>query len=139
MYSTILVPLEATVTDRAIIQHIKHLAKLMHSKLVLLHVATGVPAQFHGPDAAGEEVEEDKKYLQKVKAEFEAEGISTSVELSFGDPATQIVKWVKENACDLVAMSTHGHQFIGDLIHGTTANKVQHRVSVPVLMLRAVN
>jgi nucleotide-binding universal stress UspA family protein len=137
IYKTILVTLDATPTDRAIIEHIKKLAKLMSSQVVLLHVATGVPAQFHGPSAGGEEVEKDQAYLDQVAAEFAAEGIAARGELAFGDPVREIVKWVQDNGCDLVAMSTHGHQFVADLLLGTTANRVQHSLSVPVLLLRA--
>jgi len=50
---------------------------------------------------------------------------------------TEIVRWVNEEGCDLVAMSTHGHRLLGDLFFGTTANRVQHDVNVPVLLLRA--
>ena len=57
--------------------------------------------------------------------------------LAFGDPASEIVSWVEREGCDLVAMSTHGHRFLGDLFLGTTASKVQHRITVPVLLLRA--
>jgi len=137
MYKTILVTLDATPTDRAIIDHIKRLAKEMGSSLVLLHVATSVPAQFNGPDAAGEEIEEDEAYLRGLKEEFEAAGIPARTELAYGDPVKEIVKWIEGNQCDLVAMSTHGHQFVADLVLGTTANRVQHSVSVPVLLLRA--
>ena len=56
---------------------------------------------------------------------------------AFGNPATEIVKWVNAKHCDLIAMSTHGHRFFGDLFFGATAHKVQHLVSVPVLLLRA--
>jgi nucleotide-binding universal stress UspA family protein len=137
MYKTILVTLDATPTDRAIIEHVKKLAKLMNSNLVLLHVATSVPAQFNGPDAAGEEIDEDQAYLRRVKEEFDAADIPTKAELAFGDPVTQILKWIDGNQCDLVAMSTHGHKFLADILFGTTANRVQHRIGVPVLLLRA--
>jgi nucleotide-binding universal stress UspA family protein len=137
MYETILVTLETTPTDRAIIDHVKRLAKVMASQVVLLHVATGVPAQFHGADAAGQEVEQDREYLRRVAAELAAEGIPVRTELAFGDPVKEIVKWVQEKGCDLVAMATHGHQFVADLILGATASRVQHSISVPVLLLRA--
>ena len=137
MYKTILVTLEVTPTDRAIIEHIKQLAKVTQGSVVLLHVATGVPAQWLGPDAGGEEVEGDRAYLTQVKAEFEAAGVPARAELAYGDPVKEIVKWVLDRGCDLVAMSTHGHQGLGDLIHGTVASKVQHNISVPVLLLRA--
>ena len=53
------------------------------------------------------------------------------------DPVTEIVKWVRQKGCSLVAMSTHGHRFLADLFLGTTASRVQHSISVPVLLLRA--
>jgi nucleotide-binding universal stress UspA family protein len=137
MYKTILVTLDQTRTDRAIIDHIKALAGLMHSRVVLLHVATGVPAKYHGSDAAGKEVDEARAYLRKLEEEFVAAGIKAEGELAFGDPAKEIVSWVQRKGCDLVAMSTHGHQFVADIVLGTTAIKVQHNISVPVLLLRA--
>jgi nucleotide-binding universal stress UspA family protein len=137
MYKTILVTLEATPTDRAIIDHIKQLAKVMGSRVVLLHVATGVPAQFHGPEAAGKEIEEDTSYLGGVKAEFAVASIPVDAQLAYGDPVKEIVRWVQENKCDLVAMSTHGHRAVADLILGATASRVQHSISIPVLLLRA--
>jgi nucleotide-binding universal stress UspA family protein len=137
MYKTILVTLEATATDRAIIEHIKQLAKELQSRVVLLHVATGVPAQVHGADAAGHEIDEDQAYLAGVRAEFEAAGVKADAELAYGDPVSEICRWVENQGCDLVAMSTHGHRLIADMLLGTTASRVQHNISVPVLLLRA--
>ena len=137
MYDKILVTLDGTPTDRAIIEHIKRLAVLAHSHLVLLHVADGWAARTYGPDAVSPEITEDTAYLEKVKSEFRAEGISADVELAYGDPVSEIVKWVKQKGCDLVAMSTHGHRFLADIFLGTTASHVQHNVSIPVLLLRA--
>lgn len=137
MYDKILLALDASPTDRPIIEHIKKLASIMHSRVVLLHVATGASAQFHGADAAGEEIDKSRSYLDQVKAEFEAAKIPVAAELGYGEPAREIVKWVNENGCDLVAMATHGHKLLADLALGTTANRVQHNVSVPVLLLRA--
>jgi nucleotide-binding universal stress UspA family protein len=137
LYKTILVTLEGTPTDRAIIEHIKLLARSMQSRVVLLHVATGVPAKYHGTDAAGKEVEESNAFLGHIRDEFTTAGIPAEVELAYGEPVKEIVNWVRQNGCDLVAMSTHGHQFMADLVLGTTAIKVQHSLSVPVLLLRA--
>jgi nucleotide-binding universal stress UspA family protein len=137
MYDKILVTLDGTATDRAIIEHVKQLAKLAHSRLVLLHVADGWAARTYGSDAVSPEISEDTAYLRRVQSEFESEGISAQAELAYGDPAEQIVNWVESKGCDLVAMSTHGHRFLGDLFLGATASRVQHRISVPVLLLRA--
>jgi len=137
MYKTILVTLDRTPTDRAIIEHIKPLAKVLQSRVVLLHVASGALAKYHGQNAAGQEVEESQAYLDRVQADFGAAGIQADVELAYGEPVKEIVNWVQRKKPDLVAMSTHGHQFVADLVLGTTAIRVQHSISVPVLLLRA--
>ena len=137
MYDKVLLTLDGTASDRAIIEHVKQLAKLARSRLVLLHVADGWAARTYGPDAVSPEIRDDTAYLQNVQAEFQAAGIAAEAELAFGDPASEIVKWVEQCGCDLVAMSTHGHRFLADLFLGTTASRVQHRISVPVLLLRA--
>jgi nucleotide-binding universal stress UspA family protein len=137
MYEKILITLDATATDKAILEHIKPMARLMKSRVVLLHVADGWAARWYGPDAVSREVEEDTAYLAKVQAEFAAEGIESETKLAYGDPVTEIVRWVEHEGCDLVAMSTHGHRFLADIFLGTTATRVQHDVNVPVLLLRA--
>ncbi len=137
MYKTILVTLDGTSTDRAIIDHIKQLAKLTQGRVALLHVATGWAARTYGSDAVSPEITDDTAYLENVRKEFQTAGIPAESELAYGDPAREIVKWVKEKGCDLVAMSTHGHRFIADIFLGTTATRVQHRISIPVLLLRA--
>jgi nucleotide-binding universal stress UspA family protein len=137
MYKTILVTLDGTSTDRAIVGHVKRLAKLAHSRVVLLHVADGWAARTYGSDAVSPEIAEDSAYLKKIRNEFEAAGVPADTELAYGDPVTEIVKWVKQKGCDLVAMSTHGHRLLGDIFLGATASRVQHSISVPVLLLRA--
>ena len=137
MYDTILVTLDGTASDRAIIEHVKQLAKLAHSRLVLLHVADGWAARTYGRDAVSQEITDDTAYLHKVQAEFQSSGIPAEAELAFGEPAEEIIQWVEQRGCDLVAMSTHGHRFLADVFLGTTASRVQHRISVPVLLLRA--
>jgi len=137
VYDKILVTLENTRTDQAIIKHVKLLAKALKSRVVLLHVATGWAARTYGKDAVSPEIDQDTQYLRNVRDELQAEGIATEYELAYGDPAKEIVKWVRERGCDLVAMSTHGHRFLADLLLGVTASRVQHRIQVPVLLLRA--
>jgi len=137
MYETIVVTLDGSATDRAIIDHVKQLARLARSRVVLLHVADGWAARTYGSDAVSPEIFEDTAYLERVREEFQSAGIATESELAYGNPAEEIIRWIQQKGCDLVAMSTHGHGFLGDLFLGTTANKVQHAISVPVLLLRA--
>ncbi|HYD41310.1 MAG TPA: universal stress protein [Anaeromyxobacter sp.] len=138
MYGTILVTLDTRPTDRAIIDHVKRLARAAGTRrVVLLHVADGWAARTYGAEAVTPEIPEDAAYLAAVQQEFAAEGIAAEPVLAYGDPPTEIVKWVEREGCDLVAMSTHGHRFFADLFLGTTAHRVQHQIRVPVLLLRA--
>ncbi|HKQ59783.1 MAG TPA: universal stress protein [Candidatus Polarisedimenticolaceae bacterium] len=137
MYETILMPLDESQTDRPIIEHVRALATVMHSRVVLLHVVSGPQAEWNGPDAAGAQVEKTRRYLDGVRAELEAASVPARVELAFGDPAKEIVRWVQHNPCELVAMGTHGHRWLSDMVLGFTASRVQHAVSVPVLLLRS--
>jgi len=137
MYQKILIALDATEADETILRHITELAHASGSSIILLHVADGWAARFFGEDAVSREVEEDKAYLEKVRARLAAEGLQVEAALAYGEPADQIVKWIASSGCDLVAMSTHGHRFISDLLYGSTADTVRHRVDVPVLLLKA--
>src|SRR5882724_3529594 len=137
MYKTILVTLDGTETDRAIIDHVKELALVLHSRVVLLHVADGWAARTFGADAVGPEIRQDKTYLETVRAEFQLAGIPAEAELAFGEPAKEIIKWVEKQGCELEALRTHGHRFLADLFLGSTSREVRPTVDVPVLLLRA--
>lgn len=137
MYHKILIALDATEADETILTHVAALARSFDSQLVVLHVADGWAARWFGADAVSREVSEDKAYLEKVRGRLAAEGLDVEAELAYGEPADEIVKWVTTRGCDLVAMSTHGHRFISDLLYGSTADNVRHRVDVPVLLLKA--
>jgi nucleotide-binding universal stress UspA family protein len=104
---------------------------------VLLHVADGWAARTYGKDAVSPEIAEDTAYLDKVRSEFQVMDIPAEAELAYGEPVKEIIRWIEQKGCDLVAMSTHGHRFLADIFLGTTASRVQHSISVPVLLLRA--
>ena len=66
-----------------------------------------------------------------------AQGFTVEAHLCMGDPATELVRAAEEQHADLLAMATHGHRGVQDLVHGATADRVRHRVKIPVLMLQA--
>jgi nucleotide-binding universal stress UspA family protein len=138
MYKTILVPVENGETDKTILKHIRQLARLTHAKLMLVHVADGWAARNF--DRLGlqesEEMKQDREYLAAVSEELRAEGYEVNAILAMGDPATEIIKLARTEPIDLIAMTTHGHRLISDLLHGSTADKVRHEVDVPVLLLK---
>jgi nucleotide-binding universal stress UspA family protein len=139
MYQHILVALENSEADEVILNHIKPLAKLTGARLLLLHVADGWVARNYDrlALAESEEMREDRAYLAARAAELRAEGFTVDYLLALGEPADEVIKVATERSVDLVAMSTHGHRFISDLLHGSTADKVRHQVDVPVLLLKA--
>jgi nucleotide-binding universal stress UspA family protein len=136
MWQKILVTLDATSADRTILEHVRPLARQFNSRVVLLHVADGWAARTYGEDAVSPEITEDRAYLESVRSALEADGIPAEAELAFGNPPSEIVKWVRQRHCDLIAMSTHGHRLLGDIFLGTTAHRVQHQVDVPVLLVK---
>ena len=139
MYKKILVTLENSRTDEAILRHIELLAKPLGSSLLLVHVADGWMARHRDRLnlAESEEMRVDRAYLEAVRERFAAAGIPAETQLLWGEPADEIVKLAEAAGVDLIAMSTHGHRFLADLVYGSTANKVRHTVDIPVLLLKA--
>jgi nucleotide-binding universal stress UspA family protein len=138
MYKTILVPVENRETDQTILKHIRPLARLANSKLMLVHVADGWVARNYENFKLreSEEIKEDRAYLANLERELQAEGFEVSSILAMGEPAEEIIKLARTQPVELIAMSTHGHRFISDLLYGSTADKVRHQVDVPVLLLK---
>ncbi len=139
MYKKILVALENSRSDKALLPHVSELAGHFNSELLLLHVADGWAARnFEGLELAeSEEMKEDRAYLEKKAAELRESGRRVTVHLAMGDPATEILRAAKRERCDLIAMTAHGHRFLGDLVFGSTINEVRHRAAAPVLLVRS--
>jgi nucleotide-binding universal stress UspA family protein len=138
MYHHILIPLENTPADETILTHIKPLARMIGSKLLLVHVADGwVARNFNQLQLAeSEEMKQDRAYLEGRRAELAAEGFTCAAVLALGEPSDEIIKLAQEKDVDLIAMTTHGHRLISDILYGATADKVRHAVDVPVLLLK---
>jgi len=139
MYKKILIPLENSAADQAILQHIRPLAKMTGASLLLMHVADGWVARNYKQLnlAESEEMKTDRAYLESVAQALRDEGFEVDHVLAMGEPSDEIVKFTGKHKVDLIAMSTHGHRFISDLLYGSTADKVRHLVDVPVLLLKA--
>ena len=138
MYKRILVPLEHSPYDAAILEHVARLSRVCHASLILIHVADGWAARYFDDLhlRESEEMRVDREYLDRVAAELEADGLQVDAILASGDPAHEITAAAERERCDLIAMSTHGHRFFSDLVSGSVAESVRHRSMVPVLMVR---
>ena len=139
MYKKILVALENGPADETILPHVAELAQRFGSTLLLLHVADGWAARnFNTLELAeSEEMKDDRAYLEKVAGHLRAQKLSVSTLLALGDPPAEILRVAAEVDCDLIALTSHGHRFFGDLFHGSTITKVRHHTNIPLLVLRA--
>jgi manganese transport protein len=137
MFKNILVALENSRSDQSLLPQVEKLAALLHSELLLLHVADGwVARNFEQLQLAeSEEMKSDRRYLEETAARLQAAGVKVSVDLALGDPATEILKVAQARQCDLIAMTTHGHRLIGDIIYGSTIEAVRHKATVPLLVV----
>ena len=139
MYRKILVALENGPADRTLLPHIEQLARLLKSSLHLVHVADGWAARHFEKLklAESEEMKADRDYLETAAAKLRAAGLEVTVELALGDPPSEILRVAADAQCDLIAMTSHGHRLIGDIIHGSTIDAVRHKALVPLLVVRA--
>ena len=138
MYRRILVPLENGPADAAILKHVTELAKLLRSQVLLVHVADGWAArnmeQLNLRES--QEMKEDRAYLERITQELRQAGVEADAVLAAGDPAKEIAAAAEREKVDLIAMATHGHSLLGDVVHGTTATALRHVSRIPVLMVR---
>ena len=139
MYQKILVALENSQADKSLIPHVAELARRLGSQLLLVHVADGwVARNFDQLKLVeSEEMKTDRAYLDQVLNELRGQGLSVSAHLALGDPPREILKTAEKENCDLIAMTSHGHRLLGDLLFGSTIHEVRHKTSIPVLLVRA--
>ncbi|HVH08519.1 MAG TPA: universal stress protein [Gemmatimonadales bacterium] len=139
MYTRILVPLDHSPADATILGHVRELARRFSSSLVLLHVADGWVARNIKELVLreSEEMRDDRAYLEGLCQRLAGEGFDADAVLAAGDPATEIAAAAERERCDLIAMATHGHRLLEDLVRGSTATALRHHTKVPILMVRA--
>jgi manganese transport protein len=125
MYRKILVALENSRADQSLLPHVTRLAKQLGSELLLVHVADGWVARNFN----------QLKLTESVT--LRTHGLTVTTQLALGDPPGEILKTAAAEHCDLIAMTSHGHRLIGDIIYGSTINEVRHKATIPVLLVRA--
>jgi len=137
MYQKILVALENGPADKTLLPHVADLALRLGAELLLLHVADGWVARNYDALrlAESDEIKGDRRYLDEMTTGLRGRGVRVEFKLAMGDPATEIVKMAKAENCDLIAMTTHGHKFVGDIVHGSTIEPVRHNAPMPLLVI----
>ena len=135
----ILVPTDFSPGAEAALGWARSLGAAFQAEVILLHVADGWVArnieQLNLRES--EEMKEDRAYLERVCEELRAAGVEADAVLAAGDPAKEIAAAAEREQCDLIAMSTHGHRLLEDVVRGSTATALRHITRIPVLMVRA--
>ena len=140
MFKKILVALDHSRADAALLPRMKELARLTHADLLLFHVSYGWAARWQENLNLSDslEIRADREYLEKLGRELREEGFAVTVLHSTGDPADEILRTARAEHCDLIAMTTHGHRLLSDLIYGTTITKVRHEADIPIFLVKAI-
>ena len=139
MYQRILVPVEHSPYDDVVLDHVRKLARTCNdASIVLIHVADGWAARnINQLDLReSEEMRSDRDYIEAIADALEQQGYRAEAILAGGDPAKEIAACAEREKCDLIAMATHGHRGLSDVIHGSVASELRHISMVPVLMVR---
>ena len=139
MYKNILVALENGPADTALLAHVGDLAKRVGAGLRLLHVADGWAARNFEQLKLAESAEmcTDRDYLEKTAEALRNTGLVVETQLALGNPPTEIIKIAASSGCDLIALASHGHKLLGDLVYGSTIDKVRHETTIPMLIVRS--
>ena len=137
MYKHILIPLENSCTDNAILTHIRPLARLTNARITIVHVADGFMARNQKDLGESEEMRDDYLYLKRRERELQNDGFEVKAVLLFGEPYKEILALAEKEKCDLIAMATHGHRFLSDIILGSVASEIRHSTKIPVLQIKA--
>src|SRR5207237_6709793 len=125
--------------DETILTHARELAKRLGSTLVLIHVADGWAARNVNELELREsqEIREDRAYLEAVSGRLEAEGFDAEAVLAGGEPAKEVAAAAERAHCDLIAMATHGHAPLEDVVKGSTRTAVRRVTKLTCRMVRS--
>lgn len=102
----------------------------------LIHVVETVGAMMYGGGIEDHETTIDKKLLETYQKKLTEKGYKVAIELGFGKPAKVIPQVISNGNYDMLVMGTHGHGGFKDLIFGTTVDRLRHKISIPLFIVK---
>jgi universal stress protein A len=132
VYKKILVTIDCSPVDDAILRHISAVARQNDAQVYLLHVVHS-----HTLDQDRVMREQARSCLDTYRTTLQAQGIEAHIVIRSGEPDAEILAEIAASDYDLVAMATHGHTFIGDLLFGSVSRSLKHKISIPLLLLKS--
>jgi nucleotide-binding universal stress UspA family protein len=130
VYKKILVAMDCSDVDDAIIEHVLALALQNEAQVYLIHVVHS-----HTLDQERVLHEQAESCLKSRCEALQARGIDTHTVIRSGEPDKEMLKEIEEKDYDLVAMATHGHSFVGDFLFGSVSRTLKHKIKVPLLLI----
>jgi universal stress protein A len=130
LYKKILVTMDCSAVDDVIVEHVAALAQQNGSQVFLLHVVHS-----HTLDQERVLHEQARVCLESRCEALKAKGIEATMVIRSGEPAAEILNEIEEKDYDLVAMATHGHSFVGDVLWGSVSRTLKHSISTPLLLI----
>ncbi len=106
------------------------------AQYTLIHIVETVGAMIYGGNTEDHETEIDKKILNDYQENLAQKGYKVTVKLGFGKPNKALPQLINEGKFDLLVMGTHGHTGLKDLVFGTTVDKLRHKISIPLLIVK---
>jgi manganese transport protein len=102
----------------------------------LIHVVETVGAMIYGENIDDHETSVDEKLLEEYKVILSGKGFKVAIQLGFGKPNKVIPEIINEGNFDVLVMGTHGHTGFKDLLFGTTVDKLRHKISIPLFIVK---
>jgi nucleotide-binding universal stress UspA family protein len=130
VYKKILVAMDCSDVDDAIVEHVSALAIQNKAQVYLIHVVHS-----HTLDQERVLHKQAETCLKSRCDTLQAHGIDSHIVIRSGEPDKEMLKEIEEKDYDLVAMATHGHSFVGDILYGSVSRTLKHKIHVPLLLI----
>ncbi len=105
------------------------------ARIALLHVVESPTARVMGHHSSDLETEADRKRLRTLAAALADAGYEATWHLGLGDPVRELARLAAECRADVVLLGAHGHRGLSDIVHGSTADALRHRVTATVVIV----
>jgi manganese transport protein len=131
----IAVSVDFSSADEVAINHAFELGGI-EAKYTLIHVVETVGAMIYGKNIEDHETLIDAKLLSEYKEMLSEKGFKVKTKLGFGRPDKVIPQIINNGKFDVLVMGTHGHTGFKDLVFGTTVDKLRHKISIPLFIVK---
>jgi manganese transport protein len=128
-----------SAADRDVLSYAVGLARASgrQARVFLFHVVESGGVRLLGKEVVDQEVQADAQRLQLYADELAELGVQAVFDLGFGETTEELARLVAEHGPELIVLGSHGHSGVADLVHGTTVERLRHRLAIPVLVVPA--